>query len=319
MNWNGQRQWLDHSINLRHDPTNRGKLQADLNAYRRKRVIEALKSRPVFLPLSFEMTAAAQTSPYRDITPLLNYDVIVTGVKSDTQTRDIIVRRGVDESSLVSVGDESSLYLRCDEFAGQGATNGGGQLGTFYLPTPLLLNAGQRLTVEMFKTDVTADAEEANIVLVGVRVFPKSYGIDMLGDQGDAVDHFIRVREIPTIHYLKQVFDFDLAKGAGGEARNLFTPRRDEPLLIRGCRTTLRHSLIELGIQGEPSWTTEPTPCWAIAAEDELIHENYNWFSKPIYLPANGVIEVRRVVNSIDGTLIDAETGNTITWICETV
>jgi len=74
-----------------------------------------------------------------------------------------------------------------------------------------------------------------------------------------------------------------------------------------------------LGIQGEPTWTAEPTPIWAVAAEDELVSENYHWFSKPVFLHSKNTIEISKITNSIDGSLIDAQTGNSITWICETV
>ena len=319
MNWNGQRRWLDHSIAIRQNPGNTAKLQAELDAFRRKRIFEAATNRPVFLPISFEMTAAGQVTPYRSATKSLGYDVLITGIKADTQTREIIVSRNQGDAPLAYVGDEVNLNLRVDDIAGITATTGGGQTGVFYFPTPILLKAGNILTVEMFKTDTTLEVEEANIVFLGNRVFNKAYGealIDPLESQ--LIDRYIRLREIPRTVFLKQLVDFDSAV-AGGEATNLYTPRVDEPLLIRGMRTTLRQSTIELGVEGEPDWTYEQTPIWGIAGEDELMYDNYIWFSKPVYLHSDTVIVIRRVVNSIDGVLIDAQTGNTVTWICETV
>lgn len=319
MNWNGQQTSLNHLIDCLLDPHKAGEYQRDYNARRLNRIMSALCTRPVFIPLEFVMTAAAQTSPYRALTPSLNYDVIVTGLKSDTQTRSVIFREG-DEKPLTYVGDEANLYLRCDEISGQNATNGGGQLGVFYLPQPLVIEKGRRLAVEMFKTDATGAAEEANIVLVGVRVYPRSYGEVLLDvDERERIETLMTYRDTPRIRFLKQDIDFDSAV-AGGRANNLATPAVDEPLLIRGVRTSLRESLIDgIRIQGEAEWTTSAVPCWAIAAEDELVHENYQWFSKPLYLRTNNQIEIPRITNSIDGTLIDAQTDNYITWICETV
>jgi len=319
MNWNGQRQSLDHLIAKRVDASRGAALQSDFDGKRRAKVQSALFTRPMFLPLTFEMTAAGQVSPYRDVTPSQPFDMVITGIKADSQTREIIIRRTEDEKPVVYVGEELNLYLRADEIAGQAATTGGGQLGVFYLPSPISLKANNRLTVEMFKTDATADVEKANIVLIGVRVFPKQYG-EMLLDKAEQqqVEFLLRAREVPQLKFLKQSVDFDVA-GAGGVARNLYTPQVEEPLLIRGVRTTLRQSLIELGIQGEPTWTAEPTPIWAVAAEDELVSENYHWFSKPVFLHSKNTIEISKITNSIDGSLIDAQTGNSITWICETV
>lgn len=318
MNWNGQRRFLDHIIAKRQDPANAAKLQSELDTWRRKRLFEAATSRPVFHPLQFSMTAAAQTSPYRDTTQSLGYDVFVTGFKTDTPSRDIIIRRTESDLPICYVGDEENLYLRADDIAGSNATVGGGQTGTFYLPAPILVPAKTKLTIEMFKTDATAAVEVANIVLIGVRVFHRSFG-EALIDPAEKMlaDQFIAMREIPRTVFIKQKVAFDSAV-AGGEARNLYSPKVEEPLLIRGVRTTLRQSQIEVGISGEPSWTVEPVPVWGVAGEDELISDNYQWFSKPIYLHSGDTIEIRRVINSIDGTLIDAQTGNTITWICET-
>lgn len=319
MDFNGQKRWLDHAIDNRFDPATAAQTQKELNAYRRKRVLDALKTRPMLLPLEFNMNAAGQVSPYRDTTPRLDYDVLVTGVKSDNQTRDIIISNTATGSSLTRIGDESSLYLRADEIAGQIPGNGG-QTGICYLTTPLLIQAGNRVTVEMFKTDTTADAEDANIVLIGVRVYPRMFGSAVADGDRELIDQAIRLREIPQPRFAKVTFDFDSAV-QGGEARNINTPTFEEPILVRGVRTSLRYSLIEIGVRGEPTWTHEATPCWAIAGEDEGGHENYIWFSKPVYLAPHASIEIRRVVNGMytDAALIDSETGNTMTFICETI
>lgn len=319
MNWNGQREYFNHQIAIRESPEKAVALQAELNAKRRAKIRSAINTRPVFLPLEFQMAAAGQIAPYRDTTEGLAYDVLITGLKSDVQTRDIVIRRTENEQPLVYVGDETALFLRSDDLCGLAATIGGGQTGTFYLPSPMLLKAGTRLTVEMYKTDTTADAEEANIVLVGVRVFRREYGELLLDDaEKQLIEERLAMREVPAVKFLKQLIRFDIA-GVGGIARNLQTPQVAEPLLIRGVRTTLRQSLIELRVQGEPNWTVKPVPIWAVCGEDELVHDNYIWFPKPIYLHSKNTIEIERITNSIDGVNIDPQTTGTITWICETV
>lgn len=320
MNWNGQREILDHLIAKRENPEQATALQTQFNQRRRQFVQKSLNVRPVYHPLKFEMNAAGQTSPYRDTTESLAYDTLIIGAKSDVQTREIIIRRTEDEKPIVYVGDEIDLNLRSDEIAGLTATVGGGQLGVFYFPAPIQLPRGNRLTIEMFKTDATADPETANIVLIGVRVYEKRFGELLLDvDEQHRIDEIIQLRDSPRIVYLKQIVEFDSAV-AGGEARNIFTPTVEEPLLIRGCRTTLRQSTIEMRIQGEPEWTVKATPIWAIAGEDELIFENYQWFSRPVYLHSRNGIEITRVINGgIDGVNIDPQFDNTITWIAQTV
>ena len=319
MNWNGQRPYLDHCIAKRANPNAAAQLQADLNKRRRSRVDDSLTTKPVFLPLQFSMTAAGRTSPYNATTKALGYDVIITGVKADVQTRDVILRRTEDEKPLVYVGDETDLFLRTDDFSGINATTGGGQTGVFYFPSPILLQRNNRITASMFKTDTTADAEVSNIVFIGVRVFSGSYKAEAIdNDERALIEQRLEMMEIPRVVFLKVPVEFDSAI-AGGLAENIFTPQVPESLLVRGVRTTLRQSLIELGVSGEPNWTVEPTPVWAVAGEDELVNDNYQWFSKPIFLHSGNTIEISRVTNSIDGVNIDAQTGNTITFICETV
>lgn len=319
MNWNGQRQTLDHLISLLQFPERKQSLQTDFNAKRRARVTAALTTRPLFIPLQYTMTAAAQVSPYRSTTPSLSYPAIITGIKADTQTRSIVIRRTEDEKPIVYVGEELNLFLRLDEVAGQGATNGGGQLGVFYFPEPIILPAGNRLTIEMYKTDVTADVEVANIVLVGMRVLNPAYAAELLDPaEKQFIESTLQMREIPRTIFLKQAITFDSAV-AGGLATDLYTPEVEEPLLLRGIRTTLRQSTISLRVQGEPDWTIGQVPIWGLAAEDELVHDNYQWFSKPVFLHSKNQIEISRVVNSIDGSLIDAQEGNSITWIAQTV
>lgn len=319
MNWNGQREYLNHLIAKRQEPQKSPALQNEFDAKRKSKIAAAMQTRPVFLPLQFDMQAAGQISPYSATTNALGYDVIVVGLKTDNPTRDIIVKRTENEKPLVYVGDEANLYLRTDEICGLAATPGGGQLGAFYLPSPIPLGAGQRITIQMFKADTTALPENANIVLIAIRVMPRTYGELLLdADERRLCEELISLREVPQIRFLKLPVSFSSAI-AGGTDTNLFSPRVPEPLLIRGVRTTLRESKIEIGIVGEPDWTTLPTPIWGVAAEDELVHENYQWFAKPIYLHSNGQIEVRRITNSIDGVNIDAQFGNSLTFICETV
>ena len=320
MNWNGSRETLDQLIRNRVEPERAKKNQDEFNAKRRNRIESALHTRPFFVPLTFNMNAAGQLVPYRATTPQLAFDFIITGVKTDSQTREIAIRRTEDERPVAYVGEETSLRLRLDDIAGLTATNGSGQVGTFYLPKPIMLYRGGRITVEMFKTDATADAEEANIVLVGVRVYRREVG-ELALDQTERerIDFLMTARECPRTVFLKQLVEFDTA-AAGGVAANLQTPEVPEPLLVLGVRTNLRQSLIEgVRLESEPNWMPSGVPVWGFAGEDEGLHENYQWFSRPIYLRSKQAIQIDRITNSIDGLNIDAQTGNFLTWICETV
>ena len=319
MNWNGQRPYINHFVATRSNPLQAASLQADLKARRRSRLFDACLTRPVYLNLRFEMNAAGQTAAYRDTTQTLGYDVLIIGAKSDLiQTREIIVKSAETERSLVRVGGSSTLNLRIDEFAGLTPGNGG-QTGVMYLPSPIPLAAGERITAEVFKTDTTAAVEVGNIVLLGIRVLDKTYAESVLAAEADQIEQLLKQREFPQEYFQKVTFDFDSAV-VGGESRNILSHRIEEPCLIRGFRTSLRFSMVEIGIAGDLPWTPEATPCWAIGAEDEVGHDNWIWTPKPIYLRRYQQIEIRRIENgAIDEVQVDAQTGNTFTMICETV
>ncbi len=320
MNWNGQRQTLDHLISLAVSPGRQASIQADFDAKRRSRIQSALSTRPLFLPLQFSMTAAAQTSPYRDLTPSLGYDVIITGIKTDTPSRNINIRQTESERSLVRVGDNINLFLTGDDVAGTTAGLTPGQNGTFYLPSPIRVPQGSRVTVEMYKQDATAGAEVANVVLIGVRVLNPSWGEMLLDpDERLVIDRCLYLSPAPTPLLLKVPVNFDVA-GVGGVAESIMTPRVENPLLVRGMRSNLAWSTVELGVAGEPTWTPRATPIWAVAQEAEQNNDAYMWFSRPVYLKSDNQITVYRVTNGgVDNATFDDQNGNTITFICDTV
>lgn len=329
MHWNGQGKNLDHLINKRWDPSRADSLQADFNGQRQSRIQKALQTRPVYIPMQFDLPAAGQSSPVRQTTDYLSYDVIITGIRSDSvktdgSNRDIIIERSDNTRPILAIDYDASLYLRVDEIAGKTVNAGGGKPGVFYLPSPIVLAAGERLTVQVFKTDDTATNEIANIVFIGVAVYSKEYAATMLDSREQAkISELLNFRETPQQRFLKHSFDFD-TPDFGGAARNLSTPANlDEPVLVRGLRTNLANSRITLNLLGQPQWTVNPTPIWAIGAEDDLQDDNYIWFSRPIYLRSNGSIQIPVISNGtgtddVPGPL-DPQTGNSLTWICETI
>jgi hypothetical protein len=321
MNWNGQRPYLDHLISQRSDPNNAPVSQAAFNRQREKWVADALLTRPVYIPLSYTLPAAGQLSPIRATTPQMPYDVIITGIKTDIwPARDLNLKLNENEETMVRVGSTENLYIRSDEIMGTTVDAGGGHVGVFPLPVPVVIGQNRRLTLEVFKTDATAADIAAHIVLIGVRVFNQAISDGLLDTQERAlVDKMIRARSVPKALLLETFIDFGTAT-YGNIVTNTYSPQNDEPLLILGCRTDLRQSQVEIGIVGEPRWTVGLTPSWAIAAETEIGHDNYQWYSKPIYLRSQGTIEIPRAINGIDTVNLTADnaTGR-FTFFCKTV
>ena len=313
MNFNGNFEFVNHSIAIKRNKKLAAKYQQDFNAKRMNKVEKALATRPILIPLCFKLNAAGQITPYTERTVSLSYDVTVIGFMADS-SRDVQFRRAETDSPFLHTGGEQNLYLTLDEIAGGEVISSEGQTGIFYFPTPLELDANRRLIFDVYKTDDTPDPQEVNIVLIGIRTYPS---VDTLlsKEMRDMVNDLINFRKLPEFKFIKQKIEFETAV-AGGQATGIYTPKVDEPLLIRGCRSTFNHSRITAKIEGESAWTVGRTPVWALAAQQGLVHENYNYFQRPVFLPPNTHIEME-LQNGI-GDLIDEQKG-TITWLCETV
>lgn len=314
MSYNHNHRNLEHAINLRRNPATAAALQKAFDIKRLARVEKSIATRPVYIPFKVRLDAAGQISPYQVESPDLPYDTIVTGIITDNSSRQLIIRESFrDPVPVVIVGRKRNLYLDFSDIAGGTSQAAKGRKGAFYLPSPITIEAGNRLYFDVYKTEATADPELLNFVLIGHRVSRK-YSID--DEMKTLVKQAISRRAYGKTVFLKQQFDFDSA-AAGGKAKNVYTEQCDEPLFIRGCRSTLRHSLISIGIEGEPEWTTDDAPIWALAAEDDNEQDSYVWFQRDVFLPAEAVLEME-LENSIGGN-IDPQFKNQITWICETM
>lgn len=316
MDFNGNREYLDHLINAYREPQTFPKRRAELNARRRVRVEKSLASRPCYIPLTFTLPAAGQFAPVLRKTPELTYDTIIIGAVADNASREVLFRRAENEHPHVFVGEKTNLYLSLAELSGQAVQSDGGTKTIFYFTTPFQLPAGRQFSVSMFKTDTTADPETVNLTLIALRPFRAGFGNDILtATQSELVNRFITLRQTPEMRFLKQQITFN----ANGVAENVEFPRPTEPLLIRGVRTNLAYSTIEAGVEGEPKWTTGPTPIWALAAQENAPLANYNWFERNVFLPADGQLATS-FKNTVDGVLTDnIGTSYTLTWACETM
>lgn len=321
MNWNGQRTTLNHLIRKLSDPSNAEKYTKDFADERWKRVQDSLATRPVYIPLSYTLLSAGQAPPFKATTPQLGYDVIIIGIKTDIwPARDIELKFTDSDTGLVRTGDDATIFLRSDDIAGCSVDAGGGQLGTFYLPEPIELKARQRLTVGVYKTDNNPAVDlNANIVLIGVRVYNQAQqALD--SPEIDRINQVIATRSQPVTRILKIGFVYSGSAGGETDVNNL-SPRVDEPLIIHGIRSTFRRSKINIGISGEALWTVIPdtTPIWGVAGEDELDNENYQWFPKGVYLRSGGTIEIPKLIQSIDGSTVEASLTGQIAFYCKTV
>jgi len=330
MNRNGHGPVVDYWIKVlsEPDPDTRSTQRMSLAAKRKEKVLNSLLTRPFYQPLTFTMNAAGQVQPYNQLMPDLGYDVVITGARCDAwlagppvSGRDIVIQftNNNESQQIVRTGGDTTLYLTTDDFAGSTIDSGGGQLGVFQFTNPIFLEKGNRISVDMYKTDTTADPETVNLVFIGFRVYKKQAAETVITPQELAlIDRYINGRETPEMRFLKLTANFPAA-AVGSEIVNLQTVKLAEPVILRGLRTTLRNCTLQIGINGEPEWMPEQTPIWAVMAENDMQVDNYLWFEKGVYLPSMTPINITRMINgNIDQANVDPTTGE-ITIIYDTV
>ena len=332
MNRNGHGSIVDYWIKVLSEPATRDAEMVSLQTRRRQQVLNSLLTRPFYLPLQFTMLAAGTPAPYTQLTAQLGYDVVITGVRTDSWVdgvagtfppagRQIIVQftNNNESQTIVRTGGDPTLYLRTDDIAGSTVASGGGQAGVFQLPSPIYLQAGNRIQVDMLKPDTTGANVVSNIVFVGFRVLPKAAAEAVLTPRElTLIDQYIANRETPEMRFLKLGVEFDAAT-VGSQIKGLTTTKLQEPVILRGIRSTLSQSTIQLGIDGEAAWMPSQVPIWAVTAENDLSTDAYLWFEKGVYLPSQTIINIPLIINGgVDGSNVDTTNGE-ITFIYQTV
>lgn len=312
------KEWFSHAFNKRRFPNNPKnlELQKGVDSARFVRCEKAMYRLPVYLPLRWDLPALAPLAPITTSTPnKLDFDVLIVGAISDSPKREVRFQSSDLEINPTYLGKSANVRLTLGEIAGTNKPNSGdAKVGINYFTSPFILYSGQQITLDMFKPEDTPNAEVANLVFVGYRVFSEraSYG-DYLVEETARIKQFIGTREVPRQQWLKQEIVFD----ANGFAKNFTTPDITEPLIVRGVRSTLSASLInEIKFRLGFSWVTAETPSWAIFCEPNA-NDNYLMFRDALYLPAKSEIEIS-LTNTITGSTTVDPNGS-ITWLCETV
>lgn len=315
---NINKEWFTHIIDSRRFPNKTSEIKArqeKVNAGRLARVEKAMYRMPVYIPLKWVLPAIAPISPITATTNnKINFDVLIVGAISDCPNRQIRFKSSNNEINPSYLGKDVATNLVVGDIAGTTMQySNDAQIGIFEYTSPFILYPNNQLTIEMYK-DTTDNEEISNLVFVGYRIFSEKFTFtNFQEDEIKEIKGFISQREIPRQKWLKHEIKFD----AEGFASDVLTPDIDEPLIIRGIRTDLKHSVIQrIKFQNHLDWLTEDTPIWAIASETRG-NGNYHYFKQPLYLPRKSAIQID-LKNTIDGTsYIDGD--GSITWLCETV
>jgi hypothetical protein len=312
---NPTKEWFNHAISLRRFPgVDVEKKQEAVNKGRFDRVEKSFWRLPVYLPLRWDLPAAAPIAPIAATTSnRLDYDLLIVGAITDTPNRQIRFKNSNSEINPSYVGRNISVNLTLGDIAGTTTRfSNDAQVGIFYYTSPFVLYKDQQITIELFK-EATATTEVSNLVFIGYRIFNEKQTFAKAEDaEIKEIKQFIALREVPRQIFLKSDVVFD----GNGLASDVRTPDTDEPLIIRGVKTTLRHSAIQsCKLQNGLEFNVGDVPSWALFCEPNG-HDNYHYFKEPLYLPRKTALQMD-IKNTIDSVYVDGN--GSITWLCETV
>jgi hypothetical protein len=312
---NPTKEWFSHAVNNRRFPNEKvDERQKTVNAGRLVRVEKSFYKLPIYLPMQWTLPAVPPVAPIVETTDnRLDFDVLIVGAIADAPSREFRFKNSPSEINPSFISRELNINLSLADIAGTIEPFIEGQRGIFYYTSPFILYKGQQLTLEMFKKDATANDVLVNLVWVGYRIFSeKATWLGYESTEATDAKKFIALREVPRQIWLKQEVQFD----ANGFANDIRTPDIDEPLLIRGVRSTLNASMIKsLKIQNGLEMVVGEVPSWAVFCEPNP-HQNFHYFRESIFLPRKTALQIT-LKNTIDGLTYDPS--GTITWLCETV
>jgi hypothetical protein len=271
-----------HLVESLHNPQLSESNQEAFNEQNRMSIVlDAMKTRPAFLPVQLTLPAAVQQLPKSESTNDLQYNVIIHGAITDGEEKKINFRRNSDDSiPFVSVGREVGSQISLDAIAGK-SLESGGKSGIQEL-MPFLLRSGESLAVDIYKPVATLGIDVVSVCFTGSRVFTKTISEEFLTSElRDVIAREIirRVTSEPRFAVCDVKFSDHSAQAE--------TPKVSEPRLVHGFRTTVKNALVNLGFDADAKFARDFFPVWALAAEAGNGSENYRYLKTPIFLAPN--------------------------------
>ncbi len=277
---------FNHLVSVMQNPGLSKVKQDEYNKERFTEFEDAMRVRPVFLPVSVTLPADAQSLPIKGETVENNdYDIIITGAITDGENKRINFYREIDNRRpLVKVGSEANAAkISLDAIAGK-SKEAAGITGVQPF-TPFVLRTGDALALEIFKDEDTADDEIVNVVFNGYRVYDLKFSEAQMSEKlKQAVLKSIGETFTPEDRWSAVPVKF--ADGAV----IVETPKSEEPLLILGFRTTISNAMVNLGFSSDTKFSRDFFPIWALAAEAGNDTDNYNRLLSPIPVPPLDVV-----------------------------
>lgn len=268
---------FDFLVNKLNKPDAAKNSQIEFNKKRFDNVLDALRTRPVFLPVQIEMPAAIQTLPISGQTNELKYDVIITGAITDGESKKVQFGFHNENTKPFVSTSESGTQISLEAIACKSAESAG--VHGIQEFEPFLLRAYEQLNVDIFKPVQTNDVEKVTVCFVGYRVLSET----LVNENFDK-----RTQDIVLSEIAKRVVPqtrFDVCKVVFADnVATAHTSKTDEPRLVWGFRTTAKHANLTIGYDSGETFSKDKFPIWALASEEGNNTFNYRMLKRPIFL-----------------------------------
>jgi hypothetical protein len=302
--YNANRTTLEHIAHVRRFPDDAVAQQVLFN---RQRLIRAYKARsisPIIIPLNYRLDAGGRTAPYSAQTPEFPDPIEILALVHNFE---VTVSNGMN----VSINRESARFLGLagsENFIQPDTLDMAGHRsqGPHVLPVPIVVNPGDRLTVDVYKKVGDAGATVSRWVsLIGQRVLPNSDPRAAISPaQLESAQIAIAARSVPQFRVIEIDLNDFQPDGApppvSVAAAQL--PDRDEPLLIHAFRSqSMMFSLVRVrrGYEGD-LWTTEFAPVWSLAncyvtTGATMVDTNWQFLPAPYLIFPNEILSVSAI------------------------
>jgi hypothetical protein len=281
------------------DPTLNRTAQLAYNDQRLAAVKRAVQFRPDFLTVQIPMPAEVQALPATRPTSRVVDNVIISGAITDGENKKINFKRDRENADrFVASEGGSNAQISLEAIAGNSSESKGvSQIQEFY---PFIMRKNDRLSISVYKPVATQASDRVTVCFTGNTLISKARVDEFLTPEMlRMILSEIDLRVAPEDRYASCPVKFTGA-GAAKTARTN-TPKFDEPRLITGFRTTVKHAMMNISFKKEGNFALENFPIWALAAEAGNTTETWRMLKVPIFLEPEQQLFFD-LVNSIDGT-----------------
>lgn len=295
---------LNQLITMLRDSSKMQQVSDELIKQRIADLDRARAVRPYWLPVSVTLDGIAGKTKTAYSDPL-DYPLIVLG--GITNNADVRIR-------VATVGDAAPWSI--DPIPGLAVAGSNSDInampGPLYFPVPFILAPRNRIAVDVVNV-LGTNNNTVWIVFVALRV---SSIIEQAERDAAAINWLQQNRQRNVWLTLPVRWASQNRTNLGDTLENLTTTEQDVPLLLWGATTQMVNCRVQITDPTGYVWSPTKVPVWSLAGGTFAYKTPYQWFPKPVYLPARTTITAS-FINGLAGQT--ETTDGEIVFLCTTV